>query len=206
MNPDLHILQGIKQLPTISEVYGISQSLAVLDAILMPEWEYRYFSFNNSWNDHQAMASMKDAGGSHYYLLFDSKSNTCLGKVFDNSIRLMDGSMVQDIAELTPFLNEPAFENDVATFYFYNICNNLNWQSIPFSNDLPFLGFIKNKEKAYIDWAKDYYEIEIAKEPIIDIFNHQPITDKMVKTLNSGCSLLDLKSELDEIGYPQKAF
>lgn len=206
MNLDLSILQEIKQLPTISEVYGISQSLAVLDAILMPEWEYRYFSFNNSWNDHQAMASMKDGGGSHYYLLFDSKHTTCLGKVFDNHIRLMDGSMVQDIAELAPFLKEPSFENDVATLYFYNIGNNLNWQSIPFSKDIPFLGFIKNKEKAYIDWARDYYETEIAKEPIIDIFDHQPITEEMVKALNSDCTFLDLKSELDEIGYPQKAF
>lgn len=206
MNPDLSVLQEIKQLPTISEVYGISQSLAVLDAILMPEWEYRYFSFNNSWNDHQAMASMKDGGGSRYYLLFDSKHNTCLGKVFDNRIKLRDRSMVQDIAELAPFLNEPAFENDVATFYFYNVCNILKQQSIMCSKELSFLGFIKNKEKAYIDWAEDYYEIEIAKEPIIDIFNHQPITEKMVKTLNSDCSLLDLISELNEIGYPQKAF
>lgn len=67
--PSLKPLKNINQLPSIEKVIEISQSLAMLDAILMPDWEYRYFSFNKEWNINQYMASMRDGEGSHYRCL-----------------------------------------------------------------------------------------------------------------------------------------
>jgi len=40
-------LSGLGSLGTVERV---AQSIAVLDAILSPEWEYRFFSFNAEWD------------------------------------------------------------------------------------------------------------------------------------------------------------
>jgi hypothetical protein len=45
-----HDIKKIEALPTIDEVVKRSQALALLDAIIMPEWDCRYFSFNRHWS------------------------------------------------------------------------------------------------------------------------------------------------------------
>jgi hypothetical protein len=46
-------------LPSISELRRLTQSLAMLDAIICPEWNSRYYSFNCNWSAGEAMASMR---------------------------------------------------------------------------------------------------------------------------------------------------
>ena len=48
------------------------QSLAMLDAILSPEWEYRHFSFNSRWAPFEQMGSMRNGQGDHYFALFSA--------------------------------------------------------------------------------------------------------------------------------------
>ncbi|MGY5610077.1 hypothetical protein ACXHJ2_18310 [Paenibacillus sp. ALE3] len=36
----------------------------------MPEWEYRYYSYNAHWDENEQMASMRDGEGDHYFALF----------------------------------------------------------------------------------------------------------------------------------------
>lgn len=50
-------------LPNIENCKRIFQSIAMLDTILMPEWEYRYYSFNSKWYLDEMMASMRDGSG-----------------------------------------------------------------------------------------------------------------------------------------------
>ena len=38
--------RDLSRLPDIGGLQVLSQSLAMLDAILCPAWEYRYYSFN----------------------------------------------------------------------------------------------------------------------------------------------------------------
>lgn len=61
MSPDL--------LPSIAELRRIAQSLAVLDAILCPDWEYRYYSFNSRWGFGDEMASMRNGSGDEWFPL-----------------------------------------------------------------------------------------------------------------------------------------
>ncbi len=39
----------LNNLPDIESLRRLSQSVAMLDAILSPEWVYRYYSFNSKW-------------------------------------------------------------------------------------------------------------------------------------------------------------
>jgi hypothetical protein len=59
-----------RQLPDIAVVRDRSRSLAMLDAILSPEWEYRYYSFDASWGPAQELASMRNGSGDDYAIVF----------------------------------------------------------------------------------------------------------------------------------------
>ena len=57
-------------LPSITELKRRCQSIAMLDAILSPEWEHRYYSFNSQWDENEEMASMGDGSRDSYFILF----------------------------------------------------------------------------------------------------------------------------------------
>lgn len=202
MDIELSRLKSIEILPEIEEVYKTCQSIAVIESILMQEWDFRYFSFNNSWDTNESMASMRDGCGSHYYMTFDKQLKTCLGKLYDKSIGAKHTISIENVCAFESFLLEPAFENEDVTIYYYKTLNSVNWQSIPFSSDIPFLGFLVNKENAYIPWAESYYEIKIEIQPVVDIFNYQPITSSIIEQLNPKCCISTLMNDLREINYP----
>jgi hypothetical protein len=52
------------RLPAIAVVRRRSQSLAVLDAIMSAEWQYRYFSFDSDFGPGQALARCATAKAS----------------------------------------------------------------------------------------------------------------------------------------------
>lgn len=62
----------LKSLPDIEGLRKLTESLAMLDAIMSPEWEYRYYSFNSKWGEGEMMASMRNGSGDEYFILFDS--------------------------------------------------------------------------------------------------------------------------------------
>jgi len=44
------------------------KSLALLDAIIEQEWQYRYFSYNSNWSDSEEMGSLRDGCGGEWFL------------------------------------------------------------------------------------------------------------------------------------------
>ncbi len=61
-----------RQLPTIRELRDLCRSLAMLDAILSPGWESRYFSFDAAWAENEEMASMRNGSGDEYSIVFSA--------------------------------------------------------------------------------------------------------------------------------------
>jgi len=58
----------------------------MLDAILCPEWEYRYHSFNARWAGGEAMASMRDGCGDGYFILFTAAGAIMKGFVHESEV------------------------------------------------------------------------------------------------------------------------
>ena len=56
MGPSTHNLAA---LPNAGKLEKLCQSLAILDAILSPEWGSCYYSFNSHWAEKTALASMR---------------------------------------------------------------------------------------------------------------------------------------------------
>ena len=54
---------NLEGLPDVTRLKQLLRSMAMLDAILMPEWEYRYYSFNAQWGEGETMGSHERWGG-----------------------------------------------------------------------------------------------------------------------------------------------
>jgi hypothetical protein len=55
--------RDLSLLPDVESLRRLWQSMAMLDAILSPDWEYRYYSFNAAWGAGEEMGSMRDGCG-----------------------------------------------------------------------------------------------------------------------------------------------
>ena len=45
--------------------------LALLDAVVEQEWEYRYYSYNSQWGKQEEMVSLRDGSGGEWFVLVD---------------------------------------------------------------------------------------------------------------------------------------
>jgi hypothetical protein len=65
--------RNLGQLPEPLALKRITKALAMLDAIVERDWEYRYYSFNSKWADYGEMASMRNGQGDDWFCVFSSK-------------------------------------------------------------------------------------------------------------------------------------
>jgi hypothetical protein len=110
------VYEVANRLPDIPALYRRSQALAVLDAILCPDWENRYYSFDPRWSAGEQLASMRNGSGADYSIAFSPAGAFIRG--FDNESvispfsfdppRLWPG-LVNDVPEtFRHYVDEPA--------------------------------------------------------------------------------------------------
>jgi hypothetical protein len=85
--------RNLSALPDVNRLRALLQSLAMLDAILSPEWESRYYSFNSRWAESEQMGSMRCAEGDDFHALFNASG--CFFKGFAHE------------SEMTPYKANP---------------------------------------------------------------------------------------------------
>jgi len=213
--------RSLGALPSIDRVRERSQSLAVLDAVLSPEWEHRYYSFDSQWGAGEMMASMRNGSGDEYFILFDR--NGAAMKGFDHESQMSPwssngGKIWQGIYESLPesfsaFRNEPAFSMTNVTFCIWREPSDLAWQcgTIAFpEGENPdgsgwMLEALGGDPEVYQEFARDYYEIEIPLPAIEAIYAHAPLTVDLLRQLNPAASLDAVAHDVSEIGYSDGA-
>ena len=170
--------RDLSQLPSIDRLEKITQSIAMLDAIVSPDWEYRYFSFNAAWDEshEERMASMRDGSGDEYFMVFSPKGAILKG--FDHEspmspwqrdpVAVWPG-VLDDVPEgFASFLTEPAFKMGDCTFCIWRELNDeqLKHSSVVFPdtnvNDpdgaKELLCVFDGKPETYVDFASEYHE------------------------------------------------
>jgi hypothetical protein len=60
-------------LPGVSVLRDLCRSMAVLEAVLSPDWESRYHSFDAGWGPEEEMASMRNGEGDEYSIVFSAQ-------------------------------------------------------------------------------------------------------------------------------------
>jgi hypothetical protein len=213
--------RDLSQLPDIDRLQALMQSLAMLDAILSPEWEYRYYSFDAYWDTGETMASMRDGSGDETFALFTSAGAIVKGFAHEslmspytkNPPSVWSGVLDSVPAAFADFLNEPAFSLLDTTFCIWRTYDDATWQrgDIEFPKDkdpdgsADLLAMLDGNPQTYQVWAEHYYERPISLSTVTHIYKHHPLTEKVVKELNPDISMQELASDIQEIAYSQSS-
>jgi hypothetical protein len=210
--------RSLGALPGIEEVKRISQSIATLDAILMPDWEYRYFSFDANWGDGEMLASMRNGSGDSYFILFNSHGAIIKGYGHESALaahtvesgKPWPGVLDEVPEEFETIQTDPAFVAEETTFCIWRKYSDSKWQTgkIDFpdeedpdgSADLLFM--LDGSPGTYQQWAGEYYERTIPLDAVQEVYQHKPLTQQLVSRLDPERLIDDLDSDLDEIRYP----
>ena len=204
---------SIEKLPDHIHFRKRAQAIAMLDAILMPDWEFRRYSFNSRWGKDEMMASMRDGEGSDYYALifrgniiikgFDKNSK--LAEFYSRNAKIWPGIYKNAPSVFNEFKKEVAFSIDEASFCIWKE-NNEPWKygevDLKLKNELRLLEIYVKNEKFYKKWADAYYETNIPINIIKMIYNHEPVSEAIIKKVNSKLSINDMESDIKEIGFP----
>ena len=210
--------RDLTALPSIPRLNRLTKSLAVLDAIIMPEWDYRYYSFNSKWSLGQEMASMRNGEGDAWFCVFSDVGVFLKG--FDHESQMSPwttkpphvrrGVLDEVPAKFKLFVTEPSFSMTDTTFCIWRGHDDDAWRKghiewpsgeDPDGSDW-MLSILDGDPHKYKSWAEPYYERPVSLELINHIYEHGPLTDEFVRRLNPERDLKALASDAEEIGYP----
>ena len=206
-------------IPDVAQLKRLSQSLAMLDAIIEPEWAMRYYSFDSHWAKGQQAAFMWDGSGGDYAILFDDDSRTLI-KGFAHECpmspyRVTPPTLWPGVTDDVPlafdgFWSEPAFASQDATFCLWRTHQDAGWQrgtiEFPDADDpdgsAALLAMLDGRPETYLKFAQEYYEREFDLSAIAAVYRHQPLTENLLQSLNENLKLADVLEEAKQIGYP----
>ena len=204
---------NLQDLPDVSTLMRLLQSLAMLDAILEPEWQYRYYSFNARWSESETMGSMRNGQGDEFFVLFNAEGAFIKGFVHDAAIvsqQIPAERFYRDIPlEFAECAKEPAFSPQWVTFCLWRLNSQWSWSH----SDIPLPGadadgsaslltVLDGCPETYRAWGVDYYERDISVESVAAVYRHEPLTEALIQALNPEQRLAFLRDDLEEIAYP----
>lgn len=69
--------ENLNLLPNPSELKRICKSISALEAIICPDWEYRYYSYQKDWSETEEFCEMRNGQGDQMLIIF-SKEGICI--------------------------------------------------------------------------------------------------------------------------------
>lgn len=198
-------------LPDVRGFQRVTQSLAALDAILSPEWEYRYHSFDAAWNAGAMMASMRDGSGDHWHAVITADGVALHGLAHEAGTFEAGRPKAWVFGALPAafhscLLHEPAFETSNSTYCLWRCHGDATW-SRGTDDDvddgmIEHLSILIGGPRGYANWASDYFETEVDVDDVTSVFEHRPISAELARRLNPEVDVAALRDDLRGIGYP----
>lgn len=205
-----------REMPQIEELRRTTQSLAMLDAILERDWEYRYYSFNSRWATNEQLASMRDGEGDSWFCLFTPEGAFLKGFDHESPMAPRAGGgiwpgMFDGLpAVFKPQLAEPAFFCDKTTFCLWRTGDDLEWRrgvrSYPPGDDpdgsARMLSILDGDPTTYQRWAQRCFDRRVDLASVRRVYSFEPLGEGLVRSLNKDVALADLLDDCREIAYP----
>ncbi len=226
--------RDLSGLPGIDALKRLMQSMAMLDAIMSLEWESRYYSFNSKWSKGEQMGSMRDGCGDDLHALFTDRGCFLKGFAHEAEMTPYNRkpkSVWPGVFDRVPVafqsgLNQPAFDPADTTLCIWREYSDVAWQrgeiefptvsarfdGMPGDPDgaVGLLSVYDGKPETYLAWASDYWlENEesgraLTLEHVRHVYDHKPLTTKLVRAINPEATLKLLAADIAEIGYPRR--
>ncbi|MEU8618152.1 hypothetical protein [Streptomyces sp. NPDC048623] len=207
-----------RALPGIGELRDHCRGLAMLEAVLSPEWADRYYSFAED------TASMRDGQGDAYRIVFSEAGAYVEGFAHEAPMSPWARTDVPEVwpgvldsvpDAFRPYVSEPE-DGEVApavTACLWRAPADPAWRAgtidfpagrgdgEPDGADRLFELLVDRSAEAYAEWAADYYETEVDAAAVRHVLALEPLTREVVAALNPDVSLADLAEDIAEIGY-----
>ena len=207
-----------QSLPDPRTLGNRAMALAMLDAIICPESQYRYFSYDAGWGIDEQVAVMRNGDGDHWFLHI-SNSGAALKGYVQQLPRGEAGAMAIEVQRRVPeqldaFLHEPAFAMDAVSYCYFRRSSDLAWSRVAHPHPAlaqwsdgseDFLSILLAPASCYYDYACDYFECAPPLTSIEHIYALAPLTATVVKSLNPHMTLDQARAAADVIGYPARA-
>jgi hypothetical protein len=203
--------RNLEGLSDVAPLKRLLQSMAMLDAILEPDWQYRYYSFNARWAKDQMMGSMRDGQGDEFFALFNNRGAFIKGFAHESPMaRIPSERFYRDLPiEFEDCRQEPAFSPDDVTFCLWRLIGQPAWSygkvDLPLEDmdgSASLLSRLDGRPSTYKEWASEYYERDVPIAAVEAIYRHLPLTDELASALNPEQSLKRLGPDIYEIDYP----
>ncbi|MEV4556377.1 hypothetical protein AB0K51_05180 [Kitasatospora sp. NPDC049285] len=218
-----------RRLPAVADLRDLCRAVAMLDAILSPDWEGRYHSFDAGWGEGEEVASMRNGSGDEYSIVFSAAGAYVRG--FDHESPMSpygrgrdeDGEpwpgVLDDVPEVfRPFVEEPAFSDEdgvpVVTACLWRETGDDRWRhgtiEFPAGGDDPdgasglFALLVDASPEAFQRFAEEYYEVPVDLAAVREVYALRPLGPDLVAALNSEVTPAELAADIAEIGYPQQ--
>ncbi|HBC3450894.1 TPA: hypothetical protein KDY51_004810 [Vibrio parahaemolyticus] len=184
----------------INQLKNKLKQLALLNAIIEPEWEYRYFSYNSEWSGDEEMASLRDSCGGEWFIWFSGdlvgfKCTSPVDGLVDEFQQLLQ-AFPQCYSE---FVREPAFTMQTGSAAWYLHLDRL----VKFGfdiNDLPTPETIlKMSASDFCAFADSTYEVELSQQIVQSIFDGDFNVESAIE-LNPEVEVSELLAELPQLG------
>jgi hypothetical protein len=94
---------NLNLLPDPSKLKNICKSISALEAIICPEWEYRYYSYQKDWSETEEFCEMRNGQGDQMLIIFCG-NGTCINGFAHESE--MNGWKDEEIEEKTSFFKK----------------------------------------------------------------------------------------------------
>ena len=214
------------RLPAIDQLRQRCKTLAVLESII--DSGAPYYAYTPEWGPDEA-ALMRNGSGDEWTIVFTTAGTFI--RVFDHESKmssygdpddelwpgLLDG-LPEALREL---VEEPAFHDEtgkfVATAVLWRLAGDNRWHAGEGIVFPPLRGpydrtgpdgsgmlniLLDDIVDRFVEFASDYYEIEVDRSAVEHIVAHRPLTDTVVQALNPQLTVADLRRDVVAIGYP----
>ena len=208
----------VQRLPAPSVLMHLSRALALLDAIVCDEEAYRYYRFDPNWGEGQQLASMSNGSGDEYAIVFGT--DTAFVRGFDHESDL--SPFTRNPVEVHPGVLDglpPSFQNLVEEPAFQMagvlVVSMACWwegdgpwrfgsppPDLTDGSDWLLDQLLEGTPEAYVEFAREYYEIDADPSVVSAILAREPITLEQARLLNAGLTADRFLAEVQRIGYP----
>jgi hypothetical protein len=194
------------------------KALAMLDAAIEPEWEYRYYSFNSKWSEYEQMASMRNGQGDSWFCVFGSTGVFLKG--FDHESKMSPwnkeprtvwSGVLDNVPPIfAPCVTEPAFSMGDTTFCIWRASDGKVWETgailFPEGEDPDgsgwMLSILDGNPLTYKHWAEEYYDRSISTNAIEQIYRGVALMPELLHELNTDIEFASILADAAEIDYP----